>query len=97
MERSFSVNKDVSEQHISVHNLVARRIVKDHIHHIEGPRGVVITKEHLNSALLSVTANVTMLTRRKGKLKRKIRVKEETQRGINCTQEEEKDTTRKIY
>ena len=50
MERSFSVNKDVSEQNISEHNLVARRIVKDHIHHVGGLRGVVITKELLNSA-----------------------------------------------
>ena len=45
MERSFSVNKDVSE-----HNLVATCIVKDHIHHVGGLRGVVITKELLNSA-----------------------------------------------
>ena len=29
VERSFSVNKDVSEQNISDHNLVARRIVKN--------------------------------------------------------------------
>ena len=52
VERSFSVNKDVSlsEQNISEHNLVARRIVKDHIHHVGGLRGVVITKELLNSA-----------------------------------------------
>ena len=50
VERSFSVNKDVSEQNISKHNLVARRIVKDHIHHVGGLRGVGITKELLNSA-----------------------------------------------
>ena len=31
------------------HNLAARRIVKDHIHHVGGLRGVVITKELLNS------------------------------------------------
>ena len=46
---AFSVNKDVSKQNISGHNLVARRIVKDHIHHVGGLRGVVITKELLNS------------------------------------------------
>ena len=39
---SFSVNTDVSE-----HNLVARRIVKDHMHHVGGLRGVVITKKTL--------------------------------------------------
>ena len=49
VERSFSVNKDVSKKNISEHNLVARRIVKDHIHHVGGLRGVVITKEFLNS------------------------------------------------
>ena len=49
VERSFSVNKDVSKQNISKHNLVTRRIVKDHIHHVEGLRGVIITKELLNS------------------------------------------------
>ena len=49
MERSFSVNKDVLKQNISEHNLVARRIVKDHIHHVGELRGVVITKELLNS------------------------------------------------
>ena len=46
MERNFSVNKAVSKQNISEHNLAARRIVKDHV---GGLRGVVITKELLNS------------------------------------------------
>ena len=45
MDRSFSVNKDVSE-----HNLVARRIAKYHIHRVGRLRGVVSTKELLNSA-----------------------------------------------
>ena len=49
VECSFSVNKDVSEQNISEHNLLARRILKDHIHHVGGLWGVVITKELLNS------------------------------------------------
>ena len=49
MERNFSVNKDVLKQNISEHNLVARRIVKDHIPHVGELRGVVITKELLNS------------------------------------------------
>ena len=40
-----SINKDVSE-----HNLIAWRIVKDHIYHGRGLLGVVITKELLNSA-----------------------------------------------
>ena len=41
--------KAVSKQNILEHNLAARHIVKDHIHHVGGLRGVVITKELLNS------------------------------------------------
>ena len=41
VKHSLSVNKDVSAQNISEHNLVARHIVEDHIHCVGRLRGVV--------------------------------------------------------
>ena len=63
VERSFSVNKDVSE-----HNLVARHIVKDHV---GGLRGVVITKELLNSAQCGLQRYHAYLEERKTEKEKK--------------------------
>ena len=90
VERSFSVNKDVSEQNISEHNLVARRIVKDHIHHVGGLRGVVITKELLNSAQSGRQRYHAYLEERKNE-------KEKKDKGEKRTPEEKNDTTRERY
>ena len=64
VECIFSVNKDVSEQNIQ------RRIVKDHIHHVGGLRGVVITKERLNSAQCGRQHYHAYLEERKIRVKR---------------------------
>lgn len=50
VERGFSINKAISTTNLSEHNLIARRIVKDHIKHTGGLDKVVITKELLTSA-----------------------------------------------
>ena len=72
VELSFSVNKDVSE-----HNLVAWHIVRDHIHHVVGLWGVVITKELLNSTQCGHQCYHATWEKGKLKKKRKIRVKRE--------------------
>ena len=66
MERSFSVNKDASE-----HNLVARCIVKDHFHHVGGLRGVVITKQPLNSPQCGCQCYHAYLEKRKTEKEKK--------------------------
>ena len=71
VERSFSVNKAVSKQNISEHNLAARRIVKDHIHHVGGLRGVVITKELLNSTQCGRQRNHAYLEERQTEKEKK--------------------------
>ena len=43
------MNKDVSVENISEHNLIARRIIKDHIHHMGGLGNVLVCKEMLDS------------------------------------------------
>ena len=97
MERSFSVNKDVSKQNISGHNLVARRIVKDHIHHVGGLRGVVITKELLNSTQCGRHCYHAYLEERQTEKEKKDNGENRKPRGRNGTPEEIKDTTRGIY
>ena len=49
VERGFSVNKELSEYNQSEHNLIARRVIKDHLHHV-GLKEIIITKELLHSA-----------------------------------------------
>ena len=44
VERGFSINKDVSDTNIKGTNLVARRVVKDHLSKIRGSQNVYITK-----------------------------------------------------
>ena len=48
VERGFSINKDVSVENLSEHNLIARRIIKDHIQHVGGMDKVLLTKEMLD-------------------------------------------------
>ena len=50
VERSFSVNKEVSEQNMSEQTLVARRMIKDHICSVGGLTNVIVTQDLLNSA-----------------------------------------------
>jgi hypothetical protein len=50
VKRSFSVNKEVSEQNMSEQTLVARRMIKDHICSVEGLTNVIVTQDLLNSA-----------------------------------------------
>ena len=49
VERSFSINKNVTTQNLSENALNARRIIVDHIRHVGGIQGMVITKELLQS------------------------------------------------
>ena len=49
VERWFSVNKEISEYTMSEHTLIARRVIKDHIRHLEGARNLEISKELLQS------------------------------------------------
>ena len=48
VERGFSVNKLVSVVNLSEHNLIARRLIKDHIAHVGGVLNVVLSKELLS-------------------------------------------------
>lgn len=50
VERSFSVNKEVSEQNMSEQTLVAHRMIKDHICSVGGLKNVIVTQDLLNSA-----------------------------------------------
>ena len=93
VERSFSVNKAVSKQNISEHNLAAWRIVKDHIHHVGGLRGVVITKELLNSIQCGRQRYHAYLEERQTEKEKK----DKGARGRNGAPEEIKDTTRGRY
>jgi hypothetical protein len=49
VERSFSINKEVTDVNIAEHNLVCRRIVKDHLFYVGGVTNVVINEEMLVS------------------------------------------------
>jgi predicted DNA-binding protein YlxM (UPF0122 family) len=49
VKHRFSVNKDVSVDNISEHNIVARRRIKDHIHGVGGVMNVIVNKDMLNS------------------------------------------------
>ena len=49
VERSFSVNKDVTTTNISQESLVARRRVKDHILHVGGIQGITVTDDLVKS------------------------------------------------
>ena len=48
VERGFSVNKDVSTENLSEHNLVAKRTIKDYLNHIGGIDKLVIEKPLLD-------------------------------------------------
>ena len=50
IERGFSVNKEVSTQNLSENSLIARRVIKDHIKSVGGLKGLVVSKELLQSA-----------------------------------------------
>jgi outer membrane murein-binding lipoprotein Lpp len=53
IERSFSVNKGVSVDNLSEHKLIARRMVKDHLNHVGGLDGIIVSKELLDAVQAS--------------------------------------------
>ena len=50
VERGFSFNKEVSEVNLSEHNLIAQRVITDHISYVGGLQRVIVMKELLQSA-----------------------------------------------
>ena len=99
-EKTFAIitwSGNGGTQDVSEHNLVAQRIVKDHIHHVGGLWGVVIAKELLNSVQYGRQRYHAYLEERKTE-------KENKDKGEKRKLEEEmihlkrkKDTTRGIY
>ena len=47
--RGFSLNREISTDNLSEHNLRAKRIIKDHIKHVEDLQKVTISRGLLNS------------------------------------------------
>ncbi|KAL3868385.1 hypothetical protein ACJMK2_041196 [Sinanodonta woodiana] len=79
IERRFSVNKEVSTQNLSENSLIARRVIKDHIKSVGGLKGLVVSKELLQSAQVArqkyhthLEAQKTEKEREKKCLKRKL-------------------------
>ena len=50
VERGFSINNTVADVNLSASNLIARRLVKDHVNAIGGLENMTITKELVTSA-----------------------------------------------
>ena len=50
VERGFSVNKEIATSNLMEHNLIARRVIKDHVQSVGGLKQLLISKELLQSA-----------------------------------------------
>ena len=76
VERGFFINNAVAEVYLSSHNLIARRLINDHVYAIGGLENLTITKE-LVFYLLELRESATMLlcwkSRKKGSKRKKMR------------------------
>jgi hypothetical protein len=79
VERSFSINKEVTDVNIAEHNLVCRRMIKDYLSHVGGVENVLINDEMMASVKASnLKYKIYLEDQRKAKerIKRKNTVRE---------------------
>ena len=50
VEQGFFVNKEITTLNLMEHNLVARRVIKDHVQSVGGLKQLLISKKLLKSA-----------------------------------------------
>ena len=73
VERSFSQNKHVTTQNLSENTLIARRSIKDHLHHGGGIENVAVSKDLLKSVKQSRLRYSEYLDKQKEDAARKTR------------------------
>ena len=50
LSRGFSVNKEIATSNLMEHNLIAHRVIKDHVQSVGGLKQLLTSKELLQSA-----------------------------------------------
>ena len=58
VERGFFVNKEIATSNLMEHNLIARRVIKDHVQNVGGLKQLLISKELLQSAQNAVSCRL---------------------------------------